>query len=274
MRWKAVLAITVLFILTGGVVYAIRLPQLQITHIQISGIRVVAEDAVRARMDVLLSGNYAILLPRRFILFSQDEAIITGIKNEFPVIENVEVIKQYPDLLIVKISERKLFAILCNDLEADDVAAGIGLASTTEVITEEEEKESRCAYIDKGGFAYDNAPSSSGMLIVRMVTDAKRLEIPSQVFKKGLIEKMEYLAEKLPVVAGERILRFEFMTRLPREFRIKTASGFRIYINSEDDIDKVLKILKRVLDEEVKERKGRLEYVDVRFGNKVFFKMK
>lgn len=269
-----IFAVFAVLLLIAGVLYAVRLPQLQITHIEISGNQAVSSEAVRMRVEAMLGGNFALIIPRRFVLFPRGEDMAAEIKKEFPIIENIEVIKNYPNSLIIHIAERKFFAVLCNDLPvaSDAGKRENGMASTTEEI--KAERETACAYIDRNGFAYDSAPQTSGTLILRVVSDAEELEIPSQMFEPELADKIEYLVRELPKLAGERVTHFELLSRTPREFRVKTASGFLIFLNRADNMEKALKVVKTVLEQEVGGRRGGLEYVDARFGNKVFFKWK
>jgi len=68
------------------------------------------------------------------------------------------------------------------------------------------------------------------------------------------------------------IVGFEFSFQIQREFRALTSDGFLLWINRDDDFAGVTKVLKTVLDEEIKDRRAELEYADLRFGNKVFYR--
>ncbi len=55
--------------------------------------------------------------------------------------------------------------------------------------------------------------------------------------------------------------------------QIITKDGWQIFINSEVDLEKQLTSLLRILDEEI-ENRDNLEYIDLRFGAKMFYKLK
>jgi len=55
--------------------------------------------------------------------------------------------------------------------------------------------------------------------------------------------------------------------------QITTKEGWQIFINSETDLEKQLISLLQILEEEIEDRSN-LEYIDLRFGAKMFYKLK
>jgi len=55
--------------------------------------------------------------------------------------------------------------------------------------------------------------------------------------------------------------------------QITTKEGWQIFINSEVDLEKQLISLLQILEEKIKDRSN-LEYIDLRFGAKMFYKLK
>ena len=55
--------------------------------------------------------------------------------------------------------------------------------------------------------------------------------------------------------------------------QITTKQGWQIFINSEVDLEKQLISLLQILEEEIEDR-GDLEYIDLRFGAKMFYKIR
>lgn len=269
---KVIFCVILFFILMGGALYVTRLSRLQVAKIEISGNQTLPEDLIRKNVEKEIAGVYAFILSKKFILFSRAEMISKALRKEFPVIGEIKVVKQYPDILSIHLSERKLFAIYCNDLvtNAEDTA----VASTTAVSEVVEKKDIQCAYIDRTGFAYEKAPSSSGSLIIQIASDKETVESPAQLIDTALVSKMQYVIEKMQEISGERIVGFELPSRLVSEFRARTSKGYRLLFKRDDDLENQMNVLKVVLDTEIKGNRERLEYVDLRFGNKVFYKMK
>jgi len=227
------------------------LPYLRISHIEVilSGNTLSLEEIER-EAALFFTGNYAGIVPRNLIFLASMDSVSYHLKNKFSHAEKVTTAKKYPHTLRISVAERDFFGIFCN--------------------------EQKCAFLDKNGFAYNEAPNSSGYLIVKIRSDVKEFSIPSRVMEKELMDKMISLAEGLKKSMGEEAVEYEIFNEIPDEIRVRTASGFSIWLKHDDDDDfpNVFKILKIILEQEIKERKSELEYIDLRFGNKVFYKFK
>lgn len=241
-----VLALAV--ILPAGGIYALRQPYWQLKNIKISGLEVLEEDEIKAKINNMLSGEYVPFIPGSSFLLADTKAVAAELKKEFPKIKDAAVTKHFPDTLKISITERGLFGIFCG--------------------------EANCAYVDKTGFAYESSPSSSGSLIVKIKSDLSEVKIGSQALDPLLMERIIFLEQGTERVIGSRVLRYELSSKLPREIRVLTSEGFKIYFNRDDDFENVFRVLKTVLEEEIKEKQAQLEYIDLRLGNKVFYKYK
>ena len=66
---------------------------------------------------------------------------------------------------------------------------------------------------------------------------------------------------------------YELISDFPKEIRVVGPEGYRVYFDRESDLQNAFRVLKTVLAEEIKDRRARLDYIDLRFGNKVFYKL-
>lgn len=240
--------ILVFLFMASGAVYAMRFPQWQIKEISLSGLEALGEEEMISVIKESFSGNFAFLIPRSSFFMVNTQKLAIALEEKFPRIRRVVVTKSFPDLLRVSVKERRPFGIFC--------------------------AVSRCAYVDDSGFAYEEAPNSLGSLIIKITSDAQDLKIPAQAFDNLLFDRMKLVSEGLKNKFDFDTIGYQLFSKIPREIRITTSYGFQIYINQDDDFESVFKVLKTVLDEEIKEKRARLEYIDLRFGNKVFYKYK
>src|SRR3989338_7956712 len=255
---------------TAAIIYVLQMPYFQINSIKISGLVSLDELEIRHKISVLLDEKMGIFFQRKSFFFLQSERVESGLKSVFPRIAAVSAAKIFPQELSVKISERNLWGIYCNDFKIE--------TSPEERITGEnikaqaiETKVATCAYTDDTGFAYESAPASSGSLLLKIHGDGE-LKITSQAISSEFVVKMREFSEMLKNTLGMEIVGFEFSFQIQREFRALTSDGFSLWINRDDDFAGVIKVLKTVLDEEIKDRRAELEYADLRFGNKVFYR--
>lgn len=255
--------IAVLFITifgTAALIYILRLPYWQIKHIEITGSETLSEDDLRLTTEEELRGSRFYFIPRKAIFALDGKEFSAAIITKFPKIAQLQVKKIFPDSLSLRVREREFFGVYCNDL---DTATSTPLRG-----------ETVCVYIDRNGFAYEKAPQVSGSLIVKISSDQSAVLVPGQLIQPEIMEKMRDIASLLERIAEIKVTGYILFSKIESEIRTMTADGFELWFKSEDDFEKAAFVLKRVLDEEIKEQKPRLQYVDLRLGNKVFYKVR
>jgi len=149
-------------------------------------------------------------------------------------------------------------------------------------LTPEEERETKsdnqggekCAYIDDEGFAYEEAPSSSGALVVKIRSDTPGVPVGSAAADPLLMRDMRFFGKEIASVTGSSFVEYRFFSHLPRQLELVSSEGFTLMVSREGDLANTLRVLKKVLEEEIKDQRSRLEYIDLRLGSKVFYKFK
>lgn len=234
---------------------AVRLSYFQIQEIRVSG-GGTEQDAqeLRAAIGDLLSGSYAMVIPRRFIFGMGGQNLEQRLLATLPRFETISVTKRFPHTLSVSYTKRTFFALLCND------AAKIDIHS--------------CGYVDRTGFVYEDAPEASGSLILKIHSDLATVKVGTPAIDEATIKQMMLFGEDMQRIAGLRLTAYELTSQAPDELRVHVADGFTLIVKKEDNPETVLKILRTVLDQEIKDRRSKLDYIDLRLGNKVFFKLR
>ena len=250
----AVIAGAALLIMVG-IVYLIRLPAMQIRDVAVTGTKTLDEQGVRERIILALAGARALIFPRSSFFLADAHEIAYGLRHDFPRIRDIAIAKKFPDKLDVTITERVFWGVFCNGRAGSSTAA--------------------CVYIDSDGIAYEYALEPQGKLIISIQSDgAGDIALGAPVIDPAIMGRIRGLAEKIPVAIGSAVVDFELHTRVPSEIRAIAADGVMMIFKREDDYAATLGVLKRVLDGEIKDRRSRLDYIDLRFGNKVFYKLK
>jgi len=241
-------------LLAIGIVYLLRLPSLQVREITFTGLETLEEAALHARITAILGGAHAFFLPRSSYFLVERDAIARNLHKEFPRIAAVSVATQFPDTMYISIVERKFWGIFCNSTQSSSSAG--------------------CAYIDASGFAYDKAPEPQGALILTVHGDGREATVGDFAVEESIMERLRFFSDEIPKAAGTRIIAYEIRSRVPTEIRARTADGFTLILKRDDDFMNVFRVLGKVLDEEIGEKRSRLDYIDLRFGNKMFYKLK
>ncbi len=239
--------------------YVPHIPQLQIKIIEVEGVDVETAFAIRQFTAHALAGAMGAVVPRRMFFAVRSGRLRDSIRREFPKLKEVRAKKRFPDSLVIRASERELFAILCNDKARD--------TPLTPIVH-------WCAYLDADGIAYTAAPLFAGYLILKIHTDFKDAHIGQEAIAPSLIEKFRLIKSALASKMGIIVESFELSAAIPSEFRVATADGFWIFFRVENNYENAFRVLGRILEDEIGDRRARVDYIDLRFGNKVFYKMK
>lgn len=203
----------------------------------VKDIEVLGNDSIEKEL-ILDSVNNSINF--RSIFLIKTAIISDNVLSQFPEIYLASVSRDFPDKLIVSVKERHAIAIWCNgNLE-------------------------NCFYVDKEGFLFKD-------------TDSKNLVVISSNSNFGLNDT---------VIESEKLLALNELWQEVRELGIywfelngsdivaHTTNGFVIKFISSEDLISQAKILKLTLDSEIsKEDFENLEYIDVRFENRAYFKL-
>ena len=132
-------------------------------------------------------------------------------------------------------------------------------------------KSGDCFYFDKNGVIFEQAPRSFGSLVIS-IEDARDIEanLGSAVLDKNQVE----FSSAVHGIIGRNFpfsSRTFFITK-EAEYEILTSENWRLLLNKNEDSEYQLSNLKHLLDKEIQSRRGELEYIDLRLGNKVYYK--
>ena len=240
-------------VIIGGI-FAVQNPRWQISVVTVRGLRTISELAVHESVGRVLAGSYAWIVPHSFILAVRESTIAAYIQKEFPEIKEIAVHKQFPNRLDIAVTERSLWGIFCSD--------PAGSASST------------CVAMDASGYAYASSPELTGLLVTRVRGDGADVAVGSSAVDPDTMDRLRILRENLPGAAGSAPVDFQLQRDVPGEIRVAMPEGYSIIFKHDDDFTNAFRVLKKVLEEEIGDKRAKLDYVDLRFGNKVFYKLK
>ena len=251
-RALALLAVAALFVLLGyGVGYASYLPRFSIDRIEVRGASDIRPKLVEVFVATKLWDGSPALLSESNILFFPRAEIEAALRDFSSRIASVNVSREslLANALIVTVEERKPFARWCDSVKA-------------------------CFAMDSGGIVF--APAST----------TPTFETP-YVFEGSLPEAGDpvgqaYLAGQLPAVLAllERLGQSSFSPERivalgEQDYSVELREGFALRVSYGGDVGAIVKNLELVAGSEALRGKEReLEYIDLRFGNRVYYKFK
>lgn len=263
--------------LAGAVYFLLFSPVFKIKEIKISGNDLVATEKIQAAALPLLQTKNLKLIPADnfFVLSSQN--FKDKIFESFAEIEKVEIKKMLPGKLEILIVERQPAAIYCQAGIEPTLAPAPSATSLVSRSPSAKEKNKlpeseKCFFLDESGIIYREAPKISGSLMPIFYYQGE-----------------QSLGLRTPVVASSTIF---FASQAKKELRnsnidlagflIKglaglelsalTEEGWFIYFDTNRSAVVQAKVLEALLENEIKQKRTNLEYVDLRVANRVYYR--
>ena len=252
---KAIVVGVIFAAIFAGVVAFFRMPYLQVEKIEISGNNLINSDDLIKKIKTNLEGKYFGLFPKANIFLIPKNKILTKLTEEFKRIKKISLDKKYFSAIAVKLEERSNAVLFC-------------------------EKED-CAYADENGFVFEKAPYFSGAVFLKLVEQrnsdsGENAKAIDEYLGTSLIAESEFktileftgLAAKTGGGVSEVILMKENI------YEFYTQEGWKIILNDKNDPQSAYINLITALDANIKDKRQKLDYIDLRLGNKIYFKYK
>jgi len=221
-------------------------PLFKIQAVEIFGNREVETEEIKNNFNY---GN---------IFLNTEEKIKNDLIKKIPKISDLEIKKDLIKRTIkLEIQERKEIGIVCQ---------------ISEQRTGNNEQFEECFYIDGQGIIFEEAPQTSGSLILLIKDYSQRdYYLGKKVFEEGLINFISETREGLSSEIGLRVLEFEILFYPTNELKVVTSEGWYILFDLERHFKNQLLGLKTALEEKIQNRET-LEYVDLRIENRIYYK--
>lgn len=244
-----------------------KISAVQIVNIEVSGNSAVSGEEIKSLMTEESSKKYLLLFSKNSRLLYPKKQIKTKILNDLKGIEKIEVKFKGLKTVVASIIERKPNSVWCADTEND-----------TKSKNSKDENIAGCYFLDKEGMVFSNAPDFSGETYVHYygLLDGSnpigKIYLPSAKF-----EEISDFLNSLKVLG---IIISQFHAETESDYEIYLENESKIIIDDKQPFGKTLANLESILSE-LGIGKGlsasssiKLDYVDLRFGNKVFYKTK
>lgn len=226
-------------------VYVSRIPALNINLIEISGNKVLETEKIKGVAEKEIFGKYFWLFPKTNVLYYSKNNIEKSLTQQFKRIENININVNKNRALQISIIEREALYTWCG---------------TTIVETENQ----KCYFLDKNGYIFDEAPYFSGEVYFKFygaIQDFQKL-----ILFKEKLETIRLRPVALQIVSNGDITVFLSNGSLKQpEIILKANADLNIIA---ENIETALTT--EPLQSNFKNKYSSLEYLDLRYGNKVY----
>ena len=223
-----------------------------IQGIEVKGNVDLQEEEVKNLVNGYLEKEFLIGYIRPFsnILFIGSKSIERSLEEKFPIIEKVNVNKNFFNRnLSVEVWEREAAGIWCRD------------------------SGDKCFYFDKNLILFKPSPRFSGEVFLTLEDGRGRdLNLADRFEDKELFEKINSVRALLDELKFLDYTNF-FLPEGSFEYWVKTKEGWYVYLDKESDIATQLVALKKFLEEKLSlNRRQNLQYIDLRVNNRIYYK--
>lgn len=260
-RIMIALAIIVILGLFASAVYLIRAPFLRIQMVQVTGADPASQAEITAFVATQLSGNRHYFIPKNHVWEYARLDLGKSILAAFPRLSNAEPKLQSLTTLTVKVSERLPKALWCS-MEA------------TQVLLD----NVSCQLLDQNGAAYSAAPEASSLVYVTYYGALDMSQTPPQFLTPQQFRTLGLLIDTLTEKAGAGPAlnaTVDSYGNVTLEFQ----NGFAVLFALDDAMNRSGVLLQRfglALGSAPfsAHKLSEFEYLDLRFGDSLYFKLK
>lgn len=238
-----------IFVITAIICYILFFsPVFKINSVIISGNREVSSTKLEAYLKKQVENTKLIVRTKNLLVIGTNN-IENSVLREFPQIDTVKVSRKFPHSLVVQVSERSPAFIFSKppgeSFFLDD--NGVVFKKITE------SPEIKIPEIENKNF------TGNINLGEKPINDKLLMQI--KAIRDGIEGNLKIEIKKIFIVSDERI-------------DIQTWEKWYVYFSLKDPIEGQIFNLEQILAKQITpEQKLKLEYVDLRFGSKVYYKV-
>lgn len=253
-RKRLIRRLVVFFVMCGGVLVGIGWllfsSRFRIDDIQISRVEQIDSAPIRAVVERWLAGHIYYVIPKNTVLALPTKDLKREIISSFPTIRDAVITRSFPRTLLIDLKEYDVWGVLCHG------------------------EPEKCFWIDRNGTAFDNAPEFSGVIVPKIHDNRiQEYRLHARYLSDNLMRLIAYFNER--AVSSNHLQSVQFIIDAKdATLRVRTRLGWDILLIESSDPEQAYKNLSLALNGEIKDRVQELEYIDLRFGNRIFYKFR
>ncbi|MFA6257425.1 MAG: hypothetical protein WC671_00220 [Candidatus Paceibacterota bacterium] len=247
------LGVLVIFLLLA---FLSRLQSVNISKVEILGNKVLDTETLNNAIQEQIAGKYLWIFPKTNIFLYPKNNIEKELLNEFKRIKDISLAPKNNRTLEVSLAEREAKYTWCGVVPVSGA-------------------EEQCYFVDENGYVFDEAPYFSGNVYFKFYGAQSESYFSKQNFKQLIIFKDTLIGFGLKPVALYATNDGDIEIFLLGGNPLTVAP--KIILRADADFQNVAENLQAALDTEplkskFKNKYSTLQYIDLRFGNKVYDK--
>lgn len=262
--FKAGLATAGIFVLLSSIVAFFYIPKFRIKNISVDGLLVLGKEELQPDISGFLKNKFFGILPYDNIFILPKEKLISFISGEFPPLKKISIDRDFTQGIFVLVEERKPGFLWCREY--------MEVRPPLEVEPPQFPQAADCAFMDENGFIFQTAPFFAGNIFLKFFDRREEsADVGKNMLSGGEFAKLSSFYKKM----SDKNFRIASIDLKDGDiYEIFLGEGWYVILNNKNEPEDSFNNLELVLNETVKEKRPQLEYIDLRFGNKVYFKYK
>ena len=266
-RKKTIIFLIIIFIIVVAISFASRITAFNIDKIVISGNKIIETKDIESIVKNEIAGDYLWIFPKTNFLIYPKHQILNELNSKYKRLKSIS----------INVDKFKTLEVSVSEYEGKYLWCGATIPAPTSSL-----KES-CYFMDSSGYVFDQAPYFSGSIYFKFYGNgiSKTGDPSGSYFMKSNFAKIigfKNTIEKLDLKPTA------FWTDENREegnFAISGTPGVGPYIifKINTDYEKLAENLQAAIStdplrSDLKSKFNSLQYLDLRYDNKVYFKFK
>lgn len=266
---KVVAGASVVAIALLLVFYVSHLPAITVAEVSVTGANLVSADAVQNIASAQLAGSYGFIVPHDNALVVPGAAIRSAIQKAFPPVASVSISEKGFKTLNIAITERQAAAVWCSGTPGGEISQDAG--TSTPVATEPDSSaDSDCYSMDPSGFIFATSTGSDAVLKYYGALSAAPV---GSTYLKGDFASLNKAIKDIGVSINQ-VPEEVIASADNNDVSLAFASGGVLRFIRSSDPQPTLENIASVFASQGFKDHTNFEYVDFRFGDKVYVKFK
>lgn len=230
-------------------------PSIQIIKIVVNGNNVVSDLDIGNITNEVLDGKYLFLFSRADSLTYPEKEIETAILTTFKQIKSVDIVRTDFQTLSMDIEEQKPYALWC--------------------LSKTEDVQDDCYFLNKDGLIFSKAPNFTGNVFFRFYGYLNDINLIGKYYLK-VNDEFNSTNVLINSISSLGVVPVELRPLGDTDMELYMDDGSKILFTRGQRSSEILDNLRVVLESETfkNEKMKDVEYIDLRFGNKVYFKLR
>ncbi len=262
---RVVLLVVLMAVLVMGLLYALTWEGFRVQELVVStnGALPVGEVTDLAMEHIRASS--LLFVPRTSIFLLDIKGLHALLHDTYPRIESVQVRRTGVTAAVIQIRERVPEALWCGD-----VVPPIAYARASTRAGSADEAWGSCYLLDQNSFIYSRAPVYTGSRYPRYYGSLEKAQPIGQYFIEA--DEFRRLQHLLELLASSGVETTALLLLDERDMELYLSEGLRVIVARDHAPEVFLRRMTASLEADVIDRSREVEYVDFRFGSKVFIK--